>query len=155
MIKKNSFGSGTSRSQQTALEAEQHLAEGQLLFEGHTLNKAVSDVPCRNLKISSFQNGRTKFRTKANLKKGTMHRGFFNNHINNNYYYNNNNNKSRSRDSSVGIATVSGLDGRGSIPERGKRFCLLRVVQTGSEAYPVSYPMGTWGSFPGGKAVGE
>jgi hypothetical protein len=30
-------------------------------------------------------------------------------------------------------------------------FSLLHVVQTGSGVYPVSYPMGTGGSFPGVK----
>jgi hypothetical protein len=30
----------------------------------------------------------------------------------------------------------------------------LHVVHTGSGAHPVSYPMGTGGSFPGGKAAG-
>jgi hypothetical protein len=46
-----------------------------------------------------------------------------------------------SRDSSVDIGTGYGLDGRGSIPGRGKSF--LHSVQTGSEAHPASYPMGT------------
>jgi hypothetical protein len=27
-------------------------------------------------------------------------------------------------------------------------------TQTGSGAHPASYPMDTWGSFPGGKAAG-
>jgi hypothetical protein len=31
---------------------------------------------------------------------------------------------------------------------------LLHVVQTGSGAHPVSYPVGTEGSFPGCKAAG-
>jgi hypothetical protein len=30
---------------------------------------------------------------------------------------------------------------------------LWHSVQTGSEAHPASYPMGTGGSFPGGKAA--
>jgi hypothetical protein len=45
-----------------------------------------------------------------------------------------------SRDSSVGIATSYGLDDRGV------------GVQAGSGAHPTSYPMGTGGIFPGGKA---
>jgi hypothetical protein len=54
-----------------------------------------------------------------------------------------------SRDSSVGTATGYGLDDR-----LGQEFSLLNVVQTGSGAYPASYPMGTGGFFPGGKAAG-
>jgi hypothetical protein len=46
-----------------------------------------------------------------------------------------------SRDSVVGIATDYGLDDRGV------------GVHTGSGAHP-TYPMGTGGSFPGGKASG-
>jgi hypothetical protein len=51
----------------------------------------------------------------------------------------------RSRDSVVGIATSYGLD---------QEFSLLQIVQTSSEVHPTSYPMGTGGSFPGGKAAG-
>jgi hypothetical protein len=58
-------------------------------------------------------------------------------------------------DSSVGIATRL-RDGRseyfGSIP--GMSFSLHHRVQTGSGVQPASYPMGTRGSFPGGKAGG-
>jgi hypothetical protein len=43
-----------------------------------------------------------------------------------------------------------GLDGRGSIPGRKS---LLHNVQTGSEANPASYSMGTGASFLGGKAA--
>jgi hypothetical protein len=60
-----------------------------------------------------------------------------------------------SRDSVVGIATGYWLDNRGgqsSSPGRVKNF--LHVVQTGSGANPASYPMGTGGSFPRGKAAG-
>jgi hypothetical protein len=39
----------------------------------------------------------------------------------------------------------------GSIPGRGNRFFLC--VQTGSEAHPTSYPIGTEGPFPGGKEL--
>jgi hypothetical protein len=45
---------------------------------------------------------------------------------------------------------------RGFIPGRGKRlFSPLYVVQTGSGANPTSYPMVTWGSFPGVKRPGR
>jgi hypothetical protein len=43
-----------------------------------------------------------------------------------------------SSDDSVGIAKDYGLDGRGSIPGRGKRFSLLQGVQTGCGAYTAS-----------------
>jgi hypothetical protein len=33
----------------------------------------------------------------------------------------------------------------------GRYFSLFHSVQTGSEAHPASYPMGTGGSFPGSK----
>jgi hypothetical protein len=42
--------------------------------------------------------------------------------------------------------------GRSSRPSRVKNF--LRVVQTGYEVHPASYPMGTGGSFPAGKSDG-
>jgi hypothetical protein len=45
-----------------------------------------------------------------------------------------------------------GLDDRGSIPDRGRGFPSSPCIETGSEAHPVSYPMGTGGPFPGGKA---
>jgi hypothetical protein len=64
--------------------------------------------------------------------------------------------KYMSRDSVVGLAIGYGLDdrgGRSSSPGRGQEFPLLYVVQTGSGAHPASYPMGTEGSFPGGKAA--
>jgi len=48
-------------------------------------------------------------------------------------------------DSSVGIATLYGLDGPGSNPV-GARFS--SPVQTSREAQPVSYKMGN-GFFPG------
>jgi hypothetical protein len=50
-------------------------------------------------------------------------------------------------DNSVGIATAYGLDGRGSIPARGKRFFSIALLL----AHPTSYPMGNGGSFPDGK----
>jgi hypothetical protein len=36
-------------------------------------------------------------------------------------------------------------------PRGGEDFSSSPCVQTGSEAHPAFYPMGTWGSFPGGK----
>jgi hypothetical protein len=61
-----------------------------------------------------------------------------------------------SRGSAVGIVTAYGLDDRGvgvRVPV-GSGFSLLHIVQTGSGAHAASYPMGTGGSFPGGKAAG-
>jgi hypothetical protein len=60
------------------------------------------------------------------------------------------------RDSSVGIALGYGLDDRGSkvrFPAGARNFSLHHRVQNGSVAHPASYPMGTRGSFPGGKAA--
>jgi hypothetical protein len=37
----------------------------------------------------------------------------------------------------------------------GQEFSLLHIVQTGSAVHPTSYPMGTGGSFPGGKRPGR
>jgi len=37
------------------------------------------------------------------------------------------------------------------VPARAGNFSLHHCVQTGSGAHPVSYPMCTGGSFPGGK----
>jgi hypothetical protein len=64
----------------------------------------------------------------------------------------------RSRDSSVGIRLGYGLDDRGSrvrFAAGAGNFSLHHCVQNGSGAHPPSYPMGTKGSFPGGKAAGE
>jgi hypothetical protein len=50
------------------------------------------------------------------------------------------------------------LDDRGSgarFPEKFRNFSLLHRVQTGSEAYQASNPVGTEGSFLGGKAGGR
>jgi hypothetical protein len=61
-----------------------------------------------------------------------------------------------SRGSTVGIPTAYRLDDRGigvRVPV-GSQFSLFHIVQTGSGAHPVSYQMGTGGSFLGGKAVG-
>jgi hypothetical protein len=63
----------------------------------------------------------------------------------------------KSHDSSVGIALGYGLDDWGSrvrFPVRAGNFSLHHRVQTGSGALPVSYTMGTRGSFPGDKAAG-
>jgi hypothetical protein len=66
-------------------------------------------------------------------------------------------NELESRDSSVGTALDYGLDGRGSrvrfLVEAGN-FSLHHRVQNGSGVHRSSYPMGTGGSFPGGKAAG-
>jgi hypothetical protein len=62
-----------------------------------------------------------------------------------------------SSDSSVGIALGYGLEDRGSsvrFPTGAGNFSLHHCVQNGSGARPASYPMGTRGSFPGGKAAG-
>jgi hypothetical protein len=70
-----------------------------------------------------------------------------------NYRYNWNIHKSH--DSPVGIALGYGLDDRSSrvrFPAETGNF--NHRVQNGSGAHPASYPMGTRGSFPGGKAVG-
>jgi hypothetical protein len=37
-------------------------------------------------------------------------------------------------------------------PAEAEDFSSSLCVQTGSEAHPASYPMGTGGNFPGGKA---
>jgi hypothetical protein len=58
-----------------------------------------------------------------------------------------------SRVSSVGIPMGYRLDARGSIPSRAKYVSLLHSDQTGFGTHPVSYPMGTGGSFPGDKAA--
>jgi hypothetical protein len=57
----------------------------------------------------------------------------------------------------VGVALGYGLDDRGSrfrFAAGAENFSLHRRVQNGSEAHADSYPMGTRGSFPGGKAAG-
>jgi hypothetical protein len=63
----------------------------------------------------------------------------------------------KSHDSSVGIALGYGLDDRGSRVRNSAgagNLSLQHRVQNGSGAHPASYPMGTKGSFPGGKAAG-
>jgi hypothetical protein len=62
-----------------------------------------------------------------------------------------------SHDSSVGIALGYGLDDRRStvrLSAGAGNFSLHHRVQNGSGAHPASYPMGTRGSFPEGKAAG-
>jgi hypothetical protein len=44
--------------------------------------------------------------------------------------------------------------GRSSSPGRVMNFFLLDVVHTGSRVHPISFGMGTGGSFPGGQAAG-
>jgi hypothetical protein len=64
----------------------------------------------------------------------------------------------RSLDSSVGIALGYGLYDWGSrvrFPAGAGNCSLNHHVQNGSGAHPTSYPMGTRGSFSGGKAAGE
>jgi hypothetical protein len=61
-----------------------------------------------------------------------------------------------SRDSSVGIALGYGLDDWGCkvrFPVGAGNFSVHHRVQNGSGAHPASYPKGTRGSFPGGKAA--
>jgi hypothetical protein len=66
----------------------------------------------------------------------------------------------KSLDGSVSIATDYGLDDQmmgvripGGGGGKAGNFSRHRV-QTGSGAHPASYPMGTAGSFPAGKAAG-
>jgi hypothetical protein len=54
-------------------------------------------------------------------------------------------------------ATSYGLDDRiigVRFPAEAGNFSLAHRFQTGSGSHPASYPMGTRGSFPGGKAAG-
>jgi hypothetical protein len=55
--------------------------------------------------------------------------------------------------SAVGIATCY-TEGWEFESRWYQEFSLLRVVQTGPGAHSASYPVGTWGFFPGGKAAG-
>jgi hypothetical protein len=60
-------------------------------------------------------------------------------------------------DSSVGIALGYGLDDRDSrvrFPAEAGNFSLHHRVQNDSGTHPASYPVGTRGSFFGGKAAG-
>jgi hypothetical protein len=61
------------------------------------------------------------------------------------------------RGSSGSIVSDYGLDDR-AIEVRsptGADFSFSSCFQTGSEAHPASYPMGSGGPFPGGKARGR
>jgi hypothetical protein len=65
--------------------------------------------------------------------------------------------KSRSRDISGGIVLGYRLDDRGSrvrFPVGAGNLPLHHCIQNSSIADAASYPMGTRGSFPGGKAAG-
>jgi hypothetical protein len=65
--------------------------------------------------------------------------------------------RNKSPDSPVVIALGYELDDRGSrvrFPAGAGKFSLHYRVQNGSGAHPASYPMGTRGSFPRGKAAG-
>jgi hypothetical protein len=57
-------------------------------------------------------------------------------------------------DSSIGIETGYGLDGRVRFPIGARYISLLHRVQTGSGAHSACYTMGTGGSFLEGKAAG-
>jgi hypothetical protein len=62
-----------------------------------------------------------------------------------------------SRDSSVGIELCYGPDDRGSrvqFPAGAGNFSLHYRVYNGTGAHPISYPMATRGSFPGGQTAG-
>jgi hypothetical protein len=59
-----------------------------------------------------------------------------------------------SLDSSISVATACSLEGRGSVPGRGKGFLYTPQRPDRLWGHPVSYPMGTGGSFPEGKAAG-
>jgi hypothetical protein len=54
--------------------------------------------------------------------------------------------------SSVSIVASYGLGGRGLFPDRGGGFFLCSLRPTGSGAHPTSCKVGTWRSFPAGKA---
>jgi hypothetical protein len=63
----------------------------------------------------------------------------------------------RSKTVCYGIALGYGLDDRDSrfrFPAKAGNFSLHHGVQNGSESHLASYPMGTRGSFLGGKAAG-
>jgi hypothetical protein len=48
----------------------------------------------------------------------------------------------------------SPIEGETYIRENLEKMCQVHRVQNGSGAHPASYPMGSRGSFPGGKAAG-
>jgi hypothetical protein len=57
-----------------------------------------------------------------------------------------------SLDRSVDIATSWKAGVR--FPARATNIFLFHSVQSGFGAHPAFYPVGTWGSFPGGKVAG-
>jgi hypothetical protein len=60
-----------------------------------------------------------------------------------------------SRGSSSSIVSDYGLDDRAievRFPTGAEDFSSSPCIQTGSGAHPASYPMGSGGPFPGGKA---
>jgi hypothetical protein len=52
------------------------------------------------------------------------------------------------------MAMSYGLDDRGFIPGRRKRFSILHSVQTGSMAHPGFYTIDAGGGLPGAKEAG-
>jgi hypothetical protein len=60
----------------------------------------------------------------------------------------------QSQERTVSIATGHRLGDRGEFEsQKGQEFSLLHVIWTGSGSHPVTYPMGTGSSFPGGKVA--
>jgi hypothetical protein len=62
--------------------------------------------------------------------------------------------RARSRDSSVGIATGYGLDGRGSISAQGKEMSIFSTGSRSALGPTQPLTMGTGSSIPGCKAAG-
>jgi hypothetical protein len=60
----------------------------------------------------------------------------------------------RSRDSSGLQRWATDWMNGGSTSGSAGNLSLHRSVQNDSEAHPASYPVGTWGFFPGVKATG-
>jgi hypothetical protein len=58
------------------------------------------------------------------------------------------------RDSTIDIAMGYGLDGRGSIPGRGRDFLYSTASRPSLEPTQPPIQRGTGGSFPGSKAAG-
>jgi hypothetical protein len=63
-------------------------------------------------------------------------------------------NTTKTRDSSVGIATGFELDDRSLVPGRVRVFSLLHSIQKASWGHP-AYPLGTGGCFPVVKRLGR
>jgi hypothetical protein len=51
----------------------------------------------------------------------------------------------------IGTVSCYGLDNQGVILSRAKEFFSSLYIQTGFGAHSASYPMGSWGCFPGSK----